>query len=88
MSFVTFAERFGFEEGEKKGFKKGLAQGRWEAIRVAIELRFPEAPPSLMQRVWLINDVVRLKLLLQAARAAPLADIETAITAALAFPPA
>jgi hypothetical protein len=68
MPFVTFAERHGFEKGEKKGTK--------QAIEVALELRFPNTFSSLMPQVSKIDEIDRLERLLQLAKTAPLADIE------------
>jgi hypothetical protein len=75
MSFVTFAERYGFEKGERKG----LAEGMKQAIEVAIRLRFPDALPSLKPLVMRIDKVARLQQLLQLAETAPLAEIEAAL---------
>ena len=79
MGFVTFAEKFGFEKGERKGFREGLIQGRRQAVEVAIELRFPHALPSLKTRLIWINDSARLQWVLQIAMTASLAEIEAAI---------
>lgn len=75
MPFVTFAERYGFEKGEKKG----LIQGAKQSIEVALELRFPEAVSSLMPLVVQIDAADRLEQLLQLAMTAPLAEIEAAL---------
>jgi hypothetical protein len=87
MPFVTFAERHGFEKGEKKGLEKGreqgieagLAQGVKQAIEVALESRFPDTVSSLMPRVKQIEDTDRLRRLLQLTITAPLSEIEAAL---------
>ena len=100
MPFVTFAERYGMEQGEKiglekglekgieqgmeKGIEKGLAKGMMKAIEAVLDVRFPDAAPSLMTRVMQVNDIAQLQRLLQVAKTAPLAEIEVAVAASLA----
>jgi hypothetical protein len=86
MPFVTFAERYGMEKGEKLGLEKGLAkgliQGMHQAIEVALELRFGDAAAAaLMPRVQRVDDLARLQKLLQVAKSAPLAEVEAALAA-------
>ncbi len=81
MPFVTFAERYGREMGEIDGRK----EGRYEAMEVALDLRFPDSLAELMPQFEQIEDRDRLNALLQLTKKAPLADIQAAIESAVAM---
>ena len=91
MPFVTTAERYGMEQGEKigiekgvekgekMGLEKGMIQGMHRAIEVVLELRFGEAATALVPRVQRVNDLARLQQLLEVAKSAPFAEVEAAL---------
>ena len=72
MPFVMYTER--------RGREMGLKEGRYEAIEVVLDLRFPEAVPELMPKVKQIEDMDRLHALLLLAKKATLADIQAAVS--------
>ena len=78
MPYVTFAERY--------AKKVGQAEGRQEAIEVALDLRFPASGSALMPQVRRGEDLDRLQDLLQIAKTATLPEIEAAIEATVPPP--
>ena len=64
----------------------GHVEGRQEAIEVALDLRFPTSVSTLMSQVRRVEDLDRLHDLLQIAKTATLAEIQSAIEAAIPPP--
>ena len=78
MPFVMYTER--------RSRKLGQIEGLVKAIETVLNLRFPVALPSLMPRLLTIDDPDRVQQILEVALTASLAEIETAIEAAVPSP--
>jgi hypothetical protein len=77
MPFVTFAERYGREQGEIQGKMEGLLAG----LEALLDARFGEAGLALMPQLRQIEDPGRLAALLQTARKADLDAFRAALDA-------
>jgi len=79
MPYVTLAERY----GKEKGLIEGRKEGRYEAIEVVLDLRFPGSPAKLMPQVRQVEDLDKLHELLDTVKASDLATIQARISAAI-----
>ncbi len=61
MPYVTSWERValekGLQEGRQKGREEGILQGAKDLLRQAMEVRFGQIPPSLLERIQQCQDV-------------------------------